>query len=256
MKHQLENRLSNAARNGDIKTVKSILNHKRVNVNWKDVSWQGTPFYLACHYGKKEIVSLLLSHPDVLVNEPRHAGSTPFLSACYHHRIDCAKLLIDDDRVDLNMRNNSGYSPLSVAAQDGSIEIIKYWIASGKKMDLGDPGDAFNDPIEQAKEYPTIVKILERVRDDLPNVTHEVRMELGWYHKRAAECYASIVFLCDGLLEIKKENGPEARFFRIASKLPLEIQMILCHRTIGSEGNNIPSKLTEVEFRILAKLWC
>jgi hypothetical protein len=79
---------------------------------------------------------------------------------------------------------------------------------------------------------------------------------LGWYHKRAAECYASIVFLCDGLLEIKKRewNGPEARFFRIARKLPLEIQMILCQRLVGSMFENIPFKFRESEFKELAKL--
>jgi len=61
-------------------------------------------------------------------------------------------------------------------------------------------------------------------------------MELGWYDELAAEVFALIVFLSDGLLEIRIENEANrapARFFRIARKLPLELQMLLCSRVAG-----------------------
>jgi len=54
----------------------------------------------------------------------------------------------------------------------------------------------------------------------------------------AAEVFAVIVFLCDGLLQIKTSTNPPAggatRFFVIATRLPLEVQMILCRRAVGS----------------------
>ena len=56
----------------------------------------------------------------------------------------------------------------------------------------------------------------------------------------AAECFALMVMLCDGLLAIrrrvaiKKRPPNRARFFRIASQLPLELQMVMCRRIVGS----------------------
>lgn len=66
---------------------------------------------------------------------------------------------------------------------------------------------------------------------------------------------ARIVFLCDGLLEIPGgESQHAARFFRIAQKLPLELQMVLCHRVMGSAGSNIPGVNSEAAFKSLAKI--
>ena len=63
----------------------------------------------------------------------------------------------------------------------------------------------------------------------------------------AAEVFALVVFLCDGLLKIKEENmSGAARFFRMAKELPLELQMVLCHRVVGSMRMNIPGKQSEV----------
>ena len=73
----------------------------------------------------------------------------------------------------------------------------------------------------------------------------------------AAEHFASIVFLCEALLQLKPaltDPPPPAalRFFVIASKLPMELQMILCHRVVGSMKQNILHKDSEVAFKSLA----
>ena len=46
--------------------------------------------------------------------------------------------------------------------------------------------------------------------------------------------FALVVFVSDGLLQIKDTTPPAARFFRIASQLPLELQKVLCFRQVGS----------------------
>ena len=43
------------------------------------------------------------------------------------------------------------------------------------------------------------------------------------------------------------------RFFTIASKLPMELQMILCHRAVGSMKDSVLSQDSEVAFKSLAK---
>ena len=85
-----------------------------------------------------------------------------------------------------------------------------------------------------------------------------MRVEVGWYDDLAAEMFALVVFVSDGLLQIKDTTipTPAARFFAIARQLPLELQMVLCYRLVRSAREIIPGKDTEVAFKSLAKtLW-
>jgi len=77
----------------------------------------------------------------------------------------------------------------------------------------------------------------------------------------AAEVFALTVFLCDDLLQLQPAShlaatpNPAAaatRFFVIAKRLPMELQMMLCHRAVGSMKQNILRKDSEVAFRSLA----
>ena len=68
-----------------------------------------------------------------------------------------------------------------------------------------------------------------------------------------------IVFLCDDLLQLKPVSDLAAppnyvvaaasRFFTIASQWPMELQMMLCHRAIGSMKENILLKDSETAFK-------
>ena len=83
-------------------------------------------------------------------------------------------------------------------------------------------------------------------------------MELGLLDDLAAEIFALVVFVSDGLLQIKDTTtpSPAASFFTIATQLPLELQMVLCHRQVGSAKEIIPGKESEVAFKELARrLW-
>ena len=73
--------------------------------------------------------------------------------------------------------------------------------------------------------------------------------------------FALTVFLCDNLLQLKTARAtatrshpaaePVMRFFAIAKRLPMELQMILCHRAVGSVKDNILSKDSEVAFEFV-----
>jgi len=87
-----------------------------------------------------------------------------------------------------------------------------------------------------------------------------VRLELDWYDEAAAEMFALVVFVSDGLLRIKDTTtpSPAARFFSIVRRrLPLELQMVVCHRVVGSGKEIIRNKESEMAFEWLAKslLW-
>ena len=80
----------------------------------------------------------------------------------------------------------------------------------------------------------------------------------------AAEVFALTVFLCGGLLQLRPAplasitfNLVEAeahRFFAIAKRLSVELQMILCHGVVGSGMDCILSKDSEAAFKNRAKI--
>ena len=145
------------------------------------------------------------------------------------------------------------------AAADRHLDVIKWWIASGREMDLGKPGDGKTDAIGEAKKGKTeVATLLERFRIDAAQTRHAMRVKLGLLDDLAAEMFAMVVFVSDGLLQVKDTTtpSPAARFFRIARNLPLEFQMVLCYRVVGSAKEIIPGKESEVAFKKLARrLW-
>ena len=62
------------------------------------------------------------------------------------------------------------------------------------------------------------------------------------------DLFAVTVLICDRYLQPQyhPEQKSALRFFRIASRLPLELQMILCNRAGGSMKNNISGLQAEL----------
>ena len=122
-------------------------------------------------------------------------------------------------------------------------------------MDLETLGNTDSDAIGIArmKRKTEVVALLERFKEKPEETRHQVRVEIGWYDE-LAEMFAVVVFVSDGLLEIK-DTTPSlaARFFSIAALLPLELQMVLCNRLVGSGKEIIPGKESEVAFKELAR---
>ena len=98
-----------------------------------------------------------------------------------------------------------------------------------------------------------MVTLLERSQESPNETRHAMRLEIGWYDSAAAEIFALMVFVSDELLQIKDTTPtPAPRFLSIARRLPLELQMVLCHRLVGSAKEIISGKDSEVAFKSLA----
>jgi hypothetical protein len=71
----------------------------------------------------------------------------------------------------------------------------------------------------------------------------------------ARDLYALVVFLCDGLLRVQpgQERSQPGRFLTIASRLPLELQAVLCYRTFDSSKVVVASANSEAALRHLAR---
>jgi len=154
------------------------------------------------------------------------------------------------------MNQTLGDTPLWFAAFFGHLDVIRWWIASGREMDFGTPGDYYTDAIEAAKDYgkTEVITLLEDFKKNPEKTMHQVRMELDLFDEAAAGVFALLVFVSDGLLQINDTTpSPAARYFNIAAQLPLELQMVLCFRQVRSGKEIIQGRESEVAFKDLVK---
>jgi len=106
--------------------------------------------------------------------------------------------MLKDSRVKVNEPNNARCTPLWRAASHGHFDVVKWWIASGREMDLGKPGDVEKtDAIGVAKKRckRDVVALLERFKENPVETRDTVSVELGWYDEAASEMFALVVFL-------------------------------------------------------------
>jgi len=247
-----------ASQDANVEKVKEILlNNPKLDVNWIYLDEnRRTALHVACEKGCDPIVSILVAHPDIDVSLKDSFGWTPFSLACFSGNASCVRVLLEDARVKVNETDYSGYTPLRWAARNAYLDVIKCWIASGRDLYLDQPENSGKKAIEEAKEWSLteVVTLLESFRENSKETKHAVRVEIGWFDSASAEMFALVVFLSDGLLSANDTTPtPAARFFRIARRLPLELQMVLCYLHIGSSKEIIPRKDSEEAFKSLAR---
>ena len=254
--------MQDAVWRGDAKKVAELMRQDpSFKVNMDQDGYGVTLLHYACFSDSRSaVIPLLLAHPDIDVNAKATSGSTPFSVACASGSTSCVREMLKDSRVKVSEPNRFGYTPLWGAAQNGHLDVIKWWIASGREMHLGKPGDVDKtDAIGAAKMYgyTEVVTLLERLKSDPTQTRHAMRLELGCVDEMAAEVFALVVFASDGLLRIGVQSTttttPTTRFFSVACQLPLELQMVLCYRCVGSSKEIISGQDTELAFRALAK---
>jgi len=225
----------------------------KVNAVLGDCSW--SLLHYACSKDSRfPVIPLLLAHPDIDVNVKDVYGHTPLYIASDRATL-CVREMLKDFRVKVNEPGNDGWTPLCRAASWGHIGAIKTWIASGRELDLGTTGGVDKtDVIRVAKKYDNIevMTLLERFKANPEETRHTARVELGWYDELAAEMFAMVIFVSDGLLQVNGINSFAARFFTIANQLPLELQIVLCFRFVGSAKEIIYRRHSEVAFKELA----
>jgi len=143
-----------AVKSGDAKKLAELIRQDPgfdVNITLKGSKW--TLLHEACDRDNRSaVIPLLLAHPGIDANVKDKDGWTPFYWAC-QSGYTCAREMLKESRVKVNEPAKYGYTPLWWAASRGHLDIIKWWIASGREMDLGKPGDVDEtDAIGKAKK--------------------------------------------------------------------------------------------------------
>ena len=172
-----------AVKSGDAKKLAELIRQDPgFNVNMAVDGFGRTLLHYACNGGRRSaVIPLLLAHPGIVVNAKNEFGYTPFYFACCG-RTSCVREMLKDSRVKVKEPKKGGHTPLWWAADNGYLEIIMWWIVSGRDMDLGKPGDVDKtDAIGVAKKNgkTEVMTLLERFKSDAAKTRSEVRKELG-----------------------------------------------------------------------------
>jgi len=247
--------------NGDAQKLSELMMRQdpvfNVNKSLDGSGW--TLLHYAC-FGRERsaVIPVLLAHPDINVNVRDTDGGTTFSCFCHYGSTSRVREMLKDSRVKVNEVDVYGFTNVFWVAQYGHIDIIKWWIVSGREMDLGESGDEKADAIGVAKKEGNteVATLLERFKENPEETRHVIGVELGLVDELAAEVFALVVFVSDGILQVDNpvdSTTPAARFFRISTQLPLELQMVMCYRVVGLSKEIISRKNSEAAFKFLAK---
>lgn len=285
----VEDQLLKAVQRNDVEAFLSVLHqHPDLDINYSDHHHhQFTCLHYASWNGSLPLVRLLLQHPGINVNQATEQGSYPLFLACANGHVEVVKELLLDPRVtDINIpiRQNGGQTPLWSAARQGRLDLVKWLIASGRFLDPTLRNGKHDkhpktSPLEVAVklERQEVAELLQRFQLDPVGTRAEIQRELGLERSQGAEVFVLAVFLTDGYLRIvdreperdrerdrrgaaaaQKESAlPKERlarlrsFWRVMSQLPLELQMVLANRYVGSAGAFIRPEDSEAAFRKL-----
>lgn len=248
-----------AVRLGDLPRVKKLLDlHPDLDLNRPSPTF--TPLHNACWLGHTTIAAFLLKQPGIQVNSLTPNGFTPFFYACTSGKVDIVRILLRDPRVDVNMTGDDGKTPLWRACHSGHEQVVHWMIASGREFDWEKPAVDWDgiqsspSAVARMKGFPEISQRINAFLTSPALVRFEARVELQVPGELAASTFALVVLLCDEHLQLAK-IGPRRthRFFRIMASLPMELQMMVCHRVYESAEEYVPRETSEMAFRSLVR---
>ena len=114
-----------ASRDGNKDIVKLLLSHPQIDTDVREVMVGKSALHMACWYGHPEVAMLFLQRSEIDINEVDWKGQTALrLTSDYGHS-EVAKLLLNEPHIDVNKADSSGLTPLSKAASNDIWQCIE-----------------------------------------------------------------------------------------------------------------------------------
>jgi len=200
-------------------------------------------------------------------NQKDSSGFTAFHYLTGTKCVQIVKALISLPDLDLNTTDNTFSTPLYDASEKGNWEIVNWILSSDKyvNVDITSTWGRTASTAATEEKHFKIANLLERYAFNPILVREEARKEIRYYEMRAHELMALIILYCDEYLKFvsTKQNHRKQtlillknvkRLFKLAQKLPMEIQMHICYLTFNSTAAVMSSSLFDnALFEILAK---
>lgn len=158
-----------AAFNGSIKVVRILLKYGAQIIAKNNGE---TPFHTAIRKGHISIVELLLSHPEVDVNQCNDAERSPLDLAVWYNNTDIVKLLLTKGKnINPNTCGHWGYTPLYYAVRRRNADVVRWLLEAGAnpQADIKVGPERGVTPLDLASRHEDtlILKILTEFSNDL-----------------------------------------------------------------------------------------
>lgn len=120
-----------------------------------------TPLFVACLFGKRDIIRLLLDQPNIYVNALVHEKHTALAAAVAYGDPDIFELFVRHYKK-TNFKDPPGVHPVYAIIHHQKHFVLKKWIRSGVPLVITD------QMLEHAKRKKAtgIVYLMERFRED------------------------------------------------------------------------------------------
>jgi len=165
-----------------------------------------------------------------------------------------------------------------MASEMGHYVVVQHLLASGRDIDTRRRSDFNNKtaaeqaraiggrtikPDDEAEEEFQIRKkycaacadLIDEYERDPAAVRNRLRRQPGLREYYIGHLFALVVFHSDSFVVVNEKTAHSCtkRFFRIASRLPLDLQMVLCNLIFGSPKDIIPLRDSEPGFQLLTR---
>lgn len=117
-----EKKLLDAAENGDIELIKSLVS-QGVNINIQN-NWGYTPLHLAARNGHIELVKFLTQNPEININAISNYNTTPLHQAAFMNHHSIVLHLLSTPGIDVNIKKTD---PELTVSSWYIIKFIKYF---------------------------------------------------------------------------------------------------------------------------------
>jgi len=272
-----------------IDVAKLLLKFRDINVNKKDKNGD-TPLHTACVSRNKQMVKLLLTHPNININEVNNKGMTPLAYSCYYNNDDIIRVLLNNPAIDINKSNI--IAPLHLAVEKKNINVIKLllcqpgininqvdeygrtpldyicalsegntWLSSRRTIKINVCSKeeiiikllmAYGATITNQKIKICNNSELDKYLTD-PNVINDWKATFDFI----SHLFTLVVLLCDEYFTFNTQSCGRSvdmiRFFTICKQLPMELQMLICHRLYGSHKNYVKSDSVTLHCKLILK---
>jgi len=192
--------------------------------------------------------------------------------ACSNGWADSVSMLLSDPRIDANRPGEHNSSPLWYATQNGHLLVVQHLLASDFPVNTtrlsninhktaAEQGRRMVPFLENKVEYqrkatggPIIAKLIDEYQRDPDLVRQRMRQVPGVREHFIGLTFAILVFYSDSFLRARPTASQAVtRFLNIGSRLPIDLQMVVCNRLFGSPKDVITSKFAEPGYRWLTR---
>jgi len=127
------------------------------NINVYDNSY----LILSCEKNNIEYVKLLLSYPDININQQNNKRNSALIHACSNQNEDIVKLLLENKNIDISLFNNVGDTALIITCWHNNLNIFNLLLPFIKKDDINFKNNNFDTALSLSKDK--ITKELQKI---------------------------------------------------------------------------------------------